>query len=77
MGRATVQLFDPGSKGQTSLNFNYKGYFKDFYHRLCVCVFSQMKDLKHIKRDFYSVSWVMPKGGTLWGWGCPGVKKVF
>ena len=25
------------SKGQTSLNFNYKINFKDFYTKLCVC----------------------------------------
>ena len=27
-----------------------------------LCVFSQMKDVKHIRRDFYGVPWVMPKG---------------
>ena len=26
-----------GSKGQISLNFNYKVNFKDFYTKLCVC----------------------------------------
>ena len=31
-----------------------------------LCVFSQMKDTKHIRRDFYSVTWVMPKG---WDFG--------
>ena len=29
-------------------------------------VFSQMKDIKHIRRDFYSVAWVMPQGSDLW-----------
>ena len=24
-----------------------------------------MKDIKHIKRDFYSVTWVMPQGWDL------------
>ena len=26
-----------GSKGQISINFNYKVNFKDFYTKLCVC----------------------------------------
>ena len=42
-----------GSKGQISLNFNYVS-FKDFLTKLCV--FSQIKDLKHIKHNFYSVA---------------------
>ena len=25
-----------------------------------LCVFSQMKETKHIRQDFYSVAWVMP-----------------
>ena len=59
-----------GSKGQISFNFNYKVNFKDFYTKLCV--FSQMKDTKHIRRDFHSVPW------TLGRWGCPGgSKKLF
>ena len=35
-----------------------------------LCVFSQMKDIKHIRRDFYSVTWIMPQGSDLgvpWG----------
>ena len=34
-----------------------------------LCVFSQMKDIKHIRRDFHLVTWVMPQGrdfGVLW-----------
>ena len=30
-----------------------------------MCVFSQMKYTKHIRRGFYSVAWVMPKGWDL------------
>ena len=37
-----------------------------------VCVFSQMKDTKHIRRDFHSVTWVMPQG---WDFGALGVPK--
>ena len=28
-----------------------------------------MKDTEHIRRDFYSVTWVMPQGGPLGCWG--------
>ena len=54
------------SKSQISFNFNHKVNFKDFYTRLYVCVFSQMKDTKHIRQDFHSVAWVMHLSGT-WG----------
>ena len=30
-----------------------------------------MKDTKHIRRDFYSVAWVMPKGWDFGGLGVP------
>ena len=36
-----------GSKGQISFNNNSKVNFKDFYFQT-LCVFSQMKDTKHI-----------------------------
>ena len=42
-----------------------------------LCVFSQMKDIKHIRQDFHSIPWVMPQG---WDLGLPwmlGVKKMF
>ena len=40
-----------------------------------LCVFSQMKNIKHIRRDFHSVPSVMhaPGFGT---WGCWGVKNL-
>ena len=37
-------------------------------------MFSQMKDTKHIRRDFDSVPWVMPQG---WDLGRPGGQKNF
>ena len=37
-----------------------------------LCVFSKMKDTKHIRRDFYSVTWVMPQG---WDFGALGVPR--
>ena len=36
-----------------------------------LCVFSQMKDIKHIRRDFYSVAWVMPQGWDFEALGVP------
>ena len=33
-------------------------------------MFSQMKDTKHIRRDFHSVAWVMHQG---WDFGAQGV----
>ena len=37
-----------------------------------LCVFSQMKDTKHIRRDFHSVAWVMPQG---WNFGVLAVPR--
>ena len=36
-----------------------------------------MKDTKHIRQDFHSVTLVMPQSGTLARWGCPGGVKFF
>ena len=38
-----------------------------------LCVFSQIKDRKHIEQNFHSVARVMPLGGT---WGCWGESKT-
>ena len=51
-----------GSKGQISFNFNYKVNFKDFYTKLCV--FSQMKETKHIRRIFF----ILLPGSCPRGW---------
>ena len=50
------------------LNFN----FKDFLNQT-LYVFSQIKDIKHIERDFHLVTWVMPQG---WDLGELRVKSV-
>ena len=63
-----------GSKGQISIlniNFNYKVNFQRFLFQTLI-VFSQMKDTKHIRRDFYSVAWDMPQG---WDFGALGVPR--
>ena len=64
-----------GSKGQISFNFNYKKQFQKFLYQT-LCLFSQMKYTKHIRRDIISVAWVMPllDFGELWA---TGVKKNF
>ena len=71
MGCATAFFFGhapwgpgEGSKGQISFNFNYKVNFLRFLYQT-LCVFSQMKDTKHIRRDFHSVAWAMPQGSDL------------
>ena len=46
------------SKGQISLNFGYHVYFNCLYQTLCV--FSQIKDRKHIEQNFLSVAGIMP-----------------
>ena len=69
-----------GPKGQILLNiirFQLQSQFQRFFNQT-LCVFSHMKDLKHIRRDFHSLVWVMPQGsdlGVLWGveWS----KKIF
>ena len=42
-----------------------------------LCVFSQMKDAKHFRRDFHFIAWVMPQGDPVgiktsifWTWSC-------
>ena len=45
--------------------------FQSFLYQI-LCVFSKMKDTKHIRRDFYSVAWVMSQG---WDFGALGVPR--
>ena len=54
-----------GPKGQISLNLNYKVNLQRFFNQT-LCVFSHMKDIKHIREDFHLGAWVLPRGGT-WG----------
>ena len=63
-----------GPKGQISLiiiKFQLQSQFQRFSNQT-LCVFSQMKDIKHIRRDFHLATWVMPNGwdlGVSWGLG--------
>ena len=82
MGCARAHFFCPapwgpeeGPKGQISLNiikFQLQSQFQRFLLNQTLCVFSQMKDIKHMRRDFHLVAWVMPQGSDLgvpWGLG--------
>ena len=68
-----------GPKGQISLStikFQLLSQFQRFLNQT-LCVFSQMKDIKHIRRDFHSGTWVMPRGGTSGYRGGWGAQKIF
>ena len=57
------------------IKFRITCQFQRFLYQT-LCVFSQMKDTKHIRRDLHSVTLVMPLGKTLGRWGCPGGSKI-
>ena len=68
-----------GPKGQilNIIKFQLQSQFQRFLNQT-VCVYSQMKDTKHIRRDFHSAAWVMPQGWDLEvSWGVGLVKKIF
>ena len=80
MGRATANYFvrppcalGKGQKVKYHLISITKSMAKIFIQTLCV--FSQMKDTKHIRGDFHSVAWVMPQGFDFGVLGCPGDQK--
>ena len=78
MGRATSNFFfapPPGALGRgQKVKYHLISITKSISKILdqTLCLFSQMKDTKHIRRDFYSVPWVMPKG---WDFGALGVPR--
>ena len=59
--------------GQRSniIKFRLPCHFQRYLYQT-LCLFSQMKDTKHIRRDFDSVAWVMPQGWDFGALGCPG-----
>ena len=84
MGRATSNFFlapPPGALGRgQKVKYHLISITKSISRFLyqTLCVFSQMKDTKHIRRDLYSVPWVMPQGWDFGALGCPGgQKKLF
>ena len=81
MAHATAQFFGslpPGALGRGEKRSNImksqlQCQFQRFLNQT-MCVFSQMKDIKHIRQDFHSVGRVMPQGwdlGVPWGVGGP------
>ena len=81
--RATASFFGstPGAlgRGQKSIiiKFQLRSHFQRFLYQT-LSVFSQIKDIRHIKQNFHSVIWVMPQWwdfGVLGGlffqtWSC-------
>ena len=65
-----------GAKRSNIIKFQLLSQFQNFLNQT-LCVFSQMKDIKHIRRDFHLAAWVMPQG---WDLGVPWgvvVSKIF
>ena len=66
-----------GAKRSNIIKFQLQSQFQRFLN-LTLCVFSQMKDIKHIRQDFHSLAWVMPQGWDLGvPWGVEWSKKSF
>ena len=64
-----------GPKDKILLNiikFQLQSQFQRFLNQT-LCVYSQMKDIKHTRQYFHSAAWVMPKGRDL---GLGGQKKI-
>ena len=60
-----------GAKRSNIIKSQSQSQFQRFLNQT-LCVFSQMKDIKYIRRDFNLVAWIMPQGwvlgGTVGGW---------
>ena len=70
-----VQTGDLGVRSKI-IKFQLPCHFQRFLYQI-LCVFSQMKDTKHIRRDFYSVAWVMPQGRDFRALGVPRGLNIF
>ena len=66
-----------GVKRSNIIEFQLQSQFQRFLYQT-LCVFSLMKDTKHIRQDFHSVAWVMPQGWDFGELGLPrGSKNLF
>ena len=65
-----------GVKRSNIIKFQFQSQFQRFLYQT-LCVFSQMKDTKHFRRDFHSVAWVMPQGWDFGGLGVPRGSNFF
>ena len=59
-----------GIKRSNIIKFQLQTQFQKFSYQT-LCLFSQMKDTKHIRRDIYSVAWIMPQGSDFGALGVP------
>ena len=48
-----------GAKRSNIIKTQLQSQFERFFNQT-LCVFSHMKDIKHIRRDFHLAAWVMP-----------------
>ena len=62
------------AKRSNIINFQLLSQFQIFLNQ-SLCVFSQMKDVKHIRRNFHSVALVMPQVWDFGGTGGLGVNS--
>ena len=66
-----------GAKRSNIIKSQSQSQFQRFLNQT-LCVFSQLKDIKHTRWDFHSVAWVMTQGWDLGvPWGIGGSKNVF
>ena len=66
-----------GAKRSNIIKLLLLSQFQIFFNQT-LCVYSQMKDIKHIRQDFHSVTWLMPQGWDFRGYtGVGGVKFFF
>ena len=83
MAHATHNIIGPhplgpwgGAKRSNIIKSQSQSQLQTFLNQT-LCVFSQLKDIKHIRRDFHSIAWVMPQGLDLGYHGGLGVQKLF
>ena len=79
MGCATAHFWPrplgPWGGATSSIKLNsikFQLHVQSQFHRFLnqtLCVFSEMKDIKHTRRNFHSVAWLMPQGSDLRGVG--------
>ena len=74
MAHVTAQFFGPRplgpwgrAKRSNIIEFHLQSQFQRFLIQT-FCVYSKMKNIEHIRRDFHSAAWVMPQG---WDFGIP------
>ena len=73
--QALGQTCDLGTRSNI-IKFWLPCQFQRFLYQT-LCVFSQMKDTKYIRRDFHSVTWVISQGRDFGALGLPRGSKHF